>query len=107
MAEIAGVWDRSRRPRARVSAPEQERAWEREEIGRCPKPIASICPGAQILTPAGVVKGRKIDVYPACQPEVNAAGGEFVSLPFDGAVTDGNYVTGPTWSAGVEWLKQF
>jgi protease I len=71
------------------------------------KPIAAICHGAQILCAAGVVKGRKISAYPACAPEVTLAGGEFVSLPFEGALTDGNYVTGPAWTAHVAWLKQF
>jgi protease I len=71
------------------------------------KPIASICHGAQLLTAAGVVKGRKLNAYPACGPEVLMGGGEFVSLPFTGAVTDGNWVSGPAWTAHVEWLRQF
>jgi protease I len=40
------------------------------------KPIAAICHAAQILTAAGVAKGRRISAYPACGPEVTAAGGE-------------------------------
>jgi protease I len=71
------------------------------------KPIGAICHAAQILATARVVKGRRISAYPACGPEVTAAGGEYVSLPFEGAVTDGNFVTGPAWTAHVEWLKQF
>jgi protease I len=71
------------------------------------KPIASICHGAQILNAAGVVRGRRISAYPACGPEVTAAGGEYVSLPMEAAITDRNYVTGPAWTAHVEWLKQF
>ncbi|MGJ5819726.1 DJ-1/PfpI family protein [Paludibaculum fermentans] len=71
------------------------------------KPIASICHGAQILAAAGVVRNRKVNAYPACAPEVTAGGGEYVSLPFEGAITDGNLVTGPAWTAHVEWLKQF
>ena len=71
------------------------------------KPIAALCHGAQILSAAGVVKGRKISAYPACGPEVTLAGGEFVSLPFESALTDRNYVTGPAWTAHVAWLKQF
>ena len=71
------------------------------------KPIASICHGAQLLAAAGVIKGRKLNAYPACGPEVTAAGGEFVSLPFEEAVTDGNLVSGPAWTAHVAWLKQF
>jgi protease I len=71
------------------------------------KPIAAICHAAQILSAAGVVKDRKISAYPACGPEVTLAGGEFVNLPFEDALTDGNYVTGPAWTAHVAWLKQF
>ena len=41
------------------------------------------------------------------EPEVLAAGAEFVALPLEGAVTDGQFVTGPAWTAHVEWLKQF
>jgi len=71
------------------------------------KPIAAICHAAQILAAADVIKGRKINAYPACAPEVTLAGGEFVALPFEGAVTDGNFVTGPAWTAHVAWLQQF
>jgi protease I len=71
------------------------------------KPIAAICHAAQILAAAGVLKGRKINAYPACAPEVTLAGGTFVSLPFEDALTDRNYVTGPAWTAHVAWLKQF
>lgn len=71
------------------------------------KPIAAICHGIQILAAAGVIKGRRINAYPACAPEVTAAGAEFVSLPFEAAITDGNIVTAPAWTAHVAWLKQF
>src|SRR6187551_1772037 len=39
------------------------------------KPIAAICHGAQLLTAAGVVKGREVCAYPACGAEVELAGG--------------------------------
>jgi protease I len=71
------------------------------------KPIAAICHGAQILTAADVVKGRKVSAYPAVGPEVTSAGGTFVKLGFEEAVTDGNLVTGPAWTAHVKWLRQF
>jgi protease I len=71
------------------------------------KPIGAICHAAQILAAAGVIKGRRINAYPACSPEVTLAGGEFVSLEFTDAVTDGNFVTGPAWTAHVAWLRQF
>jgi protease I len=71
------------------------------------KPIAAICHGAQVLTAAGVVKGKRVSAYPAVGPEVTAAGGKFVSVGLEEAVTDGNLVTGPAWTAHVKWIQQF
>ena len=39
------------------------------------KPVAAICHGVQILTAAGVVKGKTLTAYPAVKPEVEMAGG--------------------------------
>ena len=71
------------------------------------KPIAAVCHGAQVLTAADVVKGKKCTAYPACGPEVKAAGGEWVAVPVDKAVVDGNLVTAPAWPAHPEWLAKF
>jgi len=71
------------------------------------KPVASICHGAQILTAAGVLENRKCSAYPACQPEVESAGGKYINLEMDAAVTDGNLVTSPAWPAHPAMLKQF
>ena len=71
------------------------------------KPIAAICHGAQVLTAAGIVKGRKVSAYPAVAPEVRAAGGEYADIPLDGAITDGQLVTAPAWPAHPNWLAQF
>lgn len=71
------------------------------------KPVAAICHGAQILTAAGVISGRKCSAYPACAPEVTLAGGNFADIPVDQAVTDGNLVTAPAWPAHPAWMRQF
>ena len=71
------------------------------------KPIASVCHGAQLLTAADVIKGRKISAYPACAPEVRQAGAEYQDIPVDQAITDGHFVTAPAWPANAEWVKQF
>jgi protease I len=71
------------------------------------KPIAAICHGAQILSAAGVVEGKACSAYPACGPEVNAAGGRWVDVPMDGAHVDGNLVTAPAWPAHAAWLARF
>ncbi len=71
------------------------------------KPVAAVCHGAQVLTAAGVVKGRTVSAYPAVGPEVKAAGGEYADIPISDAVTDGNLVTAPAWPAHPAWLAQF
>jgi protease I len=71
------------------------------------KPVAAICHGAQILTAAGVVKGRKLSAYPAVAPEVKLAGAEYADIGIDEAVADGNLVTAPAWPAHPAWLAQF
>lgn len=71
------------------------------------KPVAAICHGIQILTAAGVVKGRKLTAYPAVGPEVTLAGGEFQSIPVDGACVDGNLVTSPAWPAHPSFIREF
>lgn len=73
------------------------------------KPIAAICHGAQLLSAAGVIKGRQVSAYPACRAEVELAGGEFIpaSTNFDNAHTDGNLVTAPAWPAHPAWMRQF
>ena len=71
------------------------------------KPVAAVCHGAQVLTAAGVVKGRKVSAYPAVGPEVTIAGGEFANIGISDAVTDGNLVTAPAWPAHPAWLAQF
>ena len=71
------------------------------------KPIASICHGPQLLTAAGVIKGKKVSAYPACQPEVEMAGAEYIDLSMDGAITHGQLVTAPAWPAHPAKLMQF
>jgi protease I len=71
------------------------------------KPIAALCHGPQLLAAAGVIKGRKLNAYPACAPEVELAGGTFVSVAMTDAVVDGNLVTGPAWPAHPAWLAKF
>ncbi|MGB9673100.1 MAG: DJ-1/PfpI family protein [Anaerolineales bacterium] len=71
------------------------------------KPVAAICHGPQVLAAAGVLKGRKATAYPAVGPDVTNAGAEFVSIPVDKALTDGNLVTAPAWPAHPDWIAQF
>lgn len=71
------------------------------------KPVAAICHGLQILTAAGVLKGRRATAYPAVGPEITLAGGTYAEVPIDQAVVDGNLVTAPAWPAHPQWLAKF
>lgn len=71
------------------------------------KPVAAVCHGAQILTAAGVLEGKKCSAYPACEPEIVQSGATFANIAMDAAVTDGNLVTAPAWPAHPAWIAQF
>jgi len=71
------------------------------------KPIAAICHAAQLLASAGVLKGKSCSAYPAVGPDVTAAGGTYVELAMDQAITSGNLVTAPAWPAHPAWISQF
>ncbi len=71
------------------------------------KPIAAICHGLQILTAAGIVKGRTCTAYPACGPEITLAGGDYAAIPIDEAHVDGNLVTAPAWPAHPAFCREF
>lgn len=71
------------------------------------KPIAAICHAAQLLAAADVLSGKTCSAYPACAPDVRKSGGNFKELGWTEAVTDGNLVTAPAWTAHSEWLAQF
>ncbi len=71
------------------------------------KPIAAICHGLQLLATAGVLEGRSCTAYPACGPDITAAGGKYVEVPVDDVHVDGNLITSPAWPAHPAWLAAF
>lgn len=73
------------------------------------KPVAALCHAAQLLMAADVIRGKRLQAYPACKPEVLAAGGEWdePSPGLDSACVDGWLVTGPAWPAHPAWLREF
>jgi protease I len=71
------------------------------------KPIASICHGPQILIAAGVLKGRTLTAYPTIGPDITFCGGNFVEVPEDSVIVDGNLVTSPAWPAHPAWIAAF
>ncbi len=71
------------------------------------KPIAAICHAAQILASAGVIAGRRLTCYPTIGPDIGLVGAEYVEMPWDRAMVDGNLVTAPGWGGVGEWIGEF
>ncbi|AXV06384.1 ThiJ/PfpI family protein [Euzebya pacifica] len=67
-------------------------------------PVAQLCHAAQVMAAAGTLQGRRTAAYPALQPDVEAAGAEFV----DGAgVVDGLMVSARAWPDHPTWMREF
>jgi protease I len=68
------------------------------------KPVAQLCHAPLALAASGVLEGRRTAAYPALEPDVKAAGGEFV----DGAaVVDGVMVSARAWPDHPAWMREF
>jgi protease I len=70
-------------------------------------PVAAICHGIQVLTPANVLQGRTLTAYPAIGPDITVAGGIYKEVDADKAVVDDNLVTSPAWPGHPAMLKEF
>jgi len=57
-----------------------------------------------VLAVAGVLKGRRIAAYSALEPDVRAAGAEFVDSE---AVVDGSMVSARAWPDHSAWMREF
>jgi protease I len=68
------------------------------------KPVAQLCHAPLALAAAGVLDGRRTAAYPALEPDVKAAGAEFV----DGdSVVDGVMVSARAWPDHPSWMREF
>ena len=52
----------------------------------------------------GVLKGRRTAAYPALEPDIKAAGAEFVNAE---AVVDGAMVSARAWPDHPAWMREF
>lgn len=68
------------------------------------KPVAQLCHAPLALAAAGVLKGRKTAAYPALEPDVRAAGAEYVDSE---AVVDGVMVSARAWPDHSAWMREF
>ena len=68
------------------------------------KPVAQLCHAGLALAAAGVLKGRKTAAYPAIEPDITAAGAQFVNSE---AVVDGVMVSARAWPDHPSWMREF
>jgi protease I len=68
------------------------------------KPVAQLCHAGLALAAAGVLEGRRTAAYPALEPDIRAAGAEFVD---SAAVVDGMMVSARAWPDHPEWMREF
>jgi protease I len=68
------------------------------------KPVAQLCHAPLALASAGVLEGRRTAAYPALEPDVKAAGAEFVDSE---AVVDGVMVSARAWPDHPAWMREF
>jgi len=67
------------------------------------KLICAIGHGIQVLTAAGMTKGRTVTCHDHVRIEVERGGGIYSSKP---AVRDGKLVTAQTWKAHPEFYRE-
>lgn len=68
------------------------------------KPVASVCHGIEILTAAGVIRGRTVTTVAKCARDAAQGGARYVDRP---VVVDGNLVSARTWHDNAPFLREF
>lgn len=68
------------------------------------KPVAQLCHAPLALAAAGVLKGRRTAAYPALEPDIKAAGAQFVDSE---VVADGNMISARAWPDHPAWMREF
>ena len=68
------------------------------------KPVAQLCHAPLALASAGVLSGRRTAAYPALEPDIAAAGAEYVD---GGGVVDGVMVSARAWPDHPQWMREF
>ena len=77
------------------------------EFHEAGKPIFTICHGAQVLIAVdGVVRDKRVAALEYCEPEVRLAGGTYVDVPPEGAISDGNLVSAKGWPGLAAFIRE-
>jgi len=68
------------------------------------KPVAVVCHGIEIVSAAGVIKGRTVTTVAKCAMDCEQGGAKYVDQP---VVVDGNLVTARTWHDNTPFMREF
>ncbi len=68
------------------------------------KPVAVVCHGIEIVSAAGVIKGKTVTTVAKCALDCEQGGAKYVDQP---VVVDGNLVTARTWHDNAPFMRQF
>lgn len=68
------------------------------------KPVAVVCHGIEIVSAAGVIRGRTVTTVAKCAMDCDQGGGKYVDRP---VVVDGNLVTARTWHDHAPFMREF
>ena len=68
------------------------------------KPVAVVCHGIEIVSAAGVIRGRTVTTVAKCALDCQQGGATYVDRPI---VVDGNLVTARTWHDNAPFMRQF
>ena len=68
------------------------------------KPVAVVCHGIEIVSAAGVIKGRMVTTVAKCALDAEQGGATYVDRPI---VVDGNLVTARTWHDNAPFMREF
>jgi protease I len=68
------------------------------------KPVAVVCHGIEIVSAAGVIRGRTVTTVAKCALDAEQGGAKYVDKPF---VVDGNLVTARTWHDSAPFMREF
>jgi deglycase len=68
------------------------------------KPVAVVCHGIEIVSAAGVIRGRTVTTVAKCALDAEQGGATYVNQP---VVVDGNLVSARTWHDNAPFMREF
>ncbi|MFZ5832535.1 MAG: DJ-1/PfpI family protein [Planctomycetota bacterium] len=68
------------------------------------KPVAVVCHGIEIVSAAGVIRGKTVTTVAKCALDAEQGGAKYVDQPI---VVDGNLVSARTWHDNAPFMREF